>query len=144
MLERIIGVVEAGEMWGLSPDHVKKLCRDGVVRSKKIGKTWVVDKEQSNPKGGNKMIKFDDLNERNSTLFTWNGEKIGGQPIMLGTVQDPYPCDWAEMGVPSFYEAVAIDVFDNEYKVKWEVLDPEIDDESEICDWDNPISVKKI
>lgn len=50
ILDQIVGVQEAAEMWGLSPDHVKKLCRDGEVAAKKIGKTWVVMKGQDNPK----------------------------------------------------------------------------------------------
>lgn len=50
VLNQIVGVQEAAEMWGLSPDHVKRLCRDGVVVSKKIGNTWVVLKDQINPK----------------------------------------------------------------------------------------------
>lgn len=50
VLKQIMGVEEAGEMWGLSPDHVKKLCRDGVVEAVKIGKTWVLKKDQKNPK----------------------------------------------------------------------------------------------
>lgn len=50
VLKQIMGVEEAGKMWGLSPDHVKRLCRDGTVEAVKIGKTWVLKKEQKNPK----------------------------------------------------------------------------------------------
>lgn len=44
MLDNIIGTTEAAEILGLSPDHVKKLCRDGKIKAKRIGKTWVIDK----------------------------------------------------------------------------------------------------
>lgn len=54
ILDKIIDVQEASELWGLSPDHVKKLCRDGVVQAKKIGNSWAVLKEQENPKQRNK------------------------------------------------------------------------------------------
>jgi len=57
VLDQIMGVNEAAEMWGYSPDHIKKLCRDGVIKSKKIGKTWVIDKNQNNPKEEKKMIE---------------------------------------------------------------------------------------
>lgn len=46
----IIGVKEASELWDLSLDHVKKLCKDGDIVAKKVGETWVVLKDQGNPK----------------------------------------------------------------------------------------------
>lgn len=49
MLENIMGVEEAAELWGLSPGYVKNLCADGKIKAKKIGKTWVIDKTQDNP-----------------------------------------------------------------------------------------------
>lgn len=49
-LELIMGADEAAKEWGLSPSHVKDLARDGKILAKKIGKTWVIDKEQPNPK----------------------------------------------------------------------------------------------
>ncbi|KAA0782577.1 hypothetical protein [Bacillus sp. BB56-3] len=54
-LEHIMGVKEAGEMWGLSADRVKGLCQSGAVIAKKIGNSWVLDKNQPNPKGGRKI-----------------------------------------------------------------------------------------
>jgi hypothetical protein len=50
ILDQIMGVKEAGEMWGLSPDRVKGLCQKGEVKCKKIGWTWVLVKNQPNPK----------------------------------------------------------------------------------------------
>lgn len=44
MLENIIGTVEAAEILGLSSDHVKLLCRQGKIKAKRIGKTWIIDK----------------------------------------------------------------------------------------------------
>lgn len=49
MLERMIGVEEAAKIWGLSPGYVKNLCAESKVKAKKIGKTWVIDKDQENP-----------------------------------------------------------------------------------------------
>lgn len=43
-LDNIVGTKEAAEILNLSPDHVKRLCRDGKIASKCIGKTWVIDK----------------------------------------------------------------------------------------------------
>lgn len=56
-LDHIMGVVEAGELWGLSPDRVKGLCQKGEVKAIKIGNSWVLDKNQPNPKGGRRMNK---------------------------------------------------------------------------------------
>lgn len=53
-LENIIGVEEASQLWGLSPGYIKNLCAEGRLKAKKIGKTWIIDKNQPNPriKGG--------------------------------------------------------------------------------------------
>jgi hypothetical protein len=48
-LDQIMGVIEAGERWSLHPDSVKRLCVQKKVIAKKIGKTWVLLKDQPNP-----------------------------------------------------------------------------------------------
>ncbi|TCP32201.1 hypothetical protein EV207_101179 [Scopulibacillus darangshiensis] len=53
ILDQIMGVKEAGELWGLSPDRVKGLCQAGDIEAKKIGKTWIIFKDQPNPKRRN-------------------------------------------------------------------------------------------
>lgn len=57
VLDQIMGVQEAGELWGLSPDRVKGLCQNGEVLAKKVGNSWVLDKNQPNPKGGRRKMK---------------------------------------------------------------------------------------
>lgn len=54
VLNQIMGVDEAGEKWGYSPDHIKRMCRDGKVKAVKIGKTWVMEKNRESPKKINK------------------------------------------------------------------------------------------
>ena len=49
VLDHIMGTDEAAEKWGISQDHVKRLCRDGIVAARLIGKTWVLDRDQPNP-----------------------------------------------------------------------------------------------
>lgn len=49
-LDKIMGVVEAAEKWGLSADRVKGLCQKGEIECKKIGNSWVIIKDQKNPK----------------------------------------------------------------------------------------------
>ncbi|WP_226035418.1 helix-turn-helix domain-containing protein [Aquibacillus saliphilus] len=49
VLDKVIGVEEASDLWGLSPGYLKNLCAEGKVLSKKIGKTWVIDKTQVHP-----------------------------------------------------------------------------------------------
>lgn len=49
MLENIIGVKEAAELWGLEASYVKNLCAQGKVKAKKVGNTWIIDKHQENP-----------------------------------------------------------------------------------------------
>lgn len=48
-LDSIIGVEEAAERWNLAPGYIKNLCASGKVKAVKIGKTWVIDKNQGKP-----------------------------------------------------------------------------------------------
>ncbi|OUC01068.1 DNA-binding protein [Bacillus thuringiensis serovar medellin] len=48
-LDMIMGVEEASERWGLSSGYIKNLCAEGKVMCKKIGKTWIIDKDQPVP-----------------------------------------------------------------------------------------------
>lgn len=50
LLENIIGVNEAAELWGLDAGYIKNLCAQGKIKAKKIGNVWVIDKTQENPK----------------------------------------------------------------------------------------------
>ena len=50
ILDKVIGVDEASELWGLSPGYIKNLCAEGKVEARKIGKTWILSKNQENPK----------------------------------------------------------------------------------------------
>lgn len=43
-LHNVIGVHEAASILNVSPGYVKNLCAEGKIVSKKIGKTWVIDK----------------------------------------------------------------------------------------------------
>jgi excisionase family DNA binding protein len=43
-LDNIIGTKEAAKILKISPDHVKKLCRDGKLPCKRIGLVYVLDK----------------------------------------------------------------------------------------------------
>lgn len=49
-LNQIMGVDEAAKLWGLAPGYIKNLCNKGKVDAVKIGKTWILDKNQPNPK----------------------------------------------------------------------------------------------
>jgi Helix-turn-helix domain len=50
ILDKIMGVEEASETWTLSPGYIKNLCAEGKIQARKIGKTWVISKDQENPK----------------------------------------------------------------------------------------------
>jgi hypothetical protein len=50
ILDQIMGVDEASDLWNLSPGHIKNLCAEGKLQARKIGKTWILDKNQKNPK----------------------------------------------------------------------------------------------
>lgn len=48
-LEHIMGVSEAADKWGCSPDYVKQCCEKKLIPCIKIGKTWVLLKDQDKP-----------------------------------------------------------------------------------------------
>ncbi|MGN7402717.1 hypothetical protein ACTHO0_22950 [Cytobacillus praedii] len=75
------------------------------------------------------MVKFEELNETNSTILEVEG-------IEIKTTQDPYLSDCGK-----FYKAHAINIFGGEYELKWKVINFETTDESEACDWDNPVEI---
>ena len=54
VLENVIGVQEAAEIWGMGADRVKALAQSGEIYAKKIGNTWVIDKYQRNPRRYNR------------------------------------------------------------------------------------------
>jgi Helix-turn-helix domain len=49
ILDQIMGVDEASKLWGYSPGYIKNLCAEEKVEAKKIGKTWVISKNQNSP-----------------------------------------------------------------------------------------------
>lgn len=52
-LEHIMDVEEAASLWDLKPSYVKDLCRLKLEKEGKAikkGKTWILDKNQPNPK----------------------------------------------------------------------------------------------
>jgi hypothetical protein len=53
-----MGVDEASELWSLSPGYIKNLCAEEKLEARKIGKTWILSKNQENPKQKNKPQKF--------------------------------------------------------------------------------------
>ena len=48
--QTIMNVHEAAERWNLSPSYVKDLCAKEKIAAEKIGKTWVIAREQINPR----------------------------------------------------------------------------------------------
>ncbi|WP_221469434.1 helix-turn-helix domain-containing protein [Cohnella nanjingensis] len=40
---------EASKLWGVHQDHVKRWCREGKVRCRKFGKTYILTKDQPKP-----------------------------------------------------------------------------------------------
>jgi excisionase family DNA binding protein len=43
-LDDLISLSEAAEICGLSPDHLRRLIREGELWGKKIGRNWVTTK----------------------------------------------------------------------------------------------------
>jgi uncharacterized protein with PhoU and TrkA domain len=50
IMEQLMTTEEASIVWGLSQDRIKHLCSAGDVVAIKRGKTWLLLKDQDNPK----------------------------------------------------------------------------------------------
>ncbi|QSX24486.1 DNA-binding protein [Priestia megaterium] len=48
-LNQLMGVDDASKLWGLKAGYIKNLCAAKKIKSKKIGNSWVIDKNQKNP-----------------------------------------------------------------------------------------------
>jgi hypothetical protein len=49
ILDKIMGVNEAAQLWSLKPGTIKNLCAAGKVVARKIDNRWIIDKTQPNP-----------------------------------------------------------------------------------------------
>ncbi len=49
-LDYILGADDAARKWNLSPGTIKNYCSEGRLIAKKVGKTWVIDRNQPDPK----------------------------------------------------------------------------------------------
>ena len=76
------------------------------------------------------IMLWESLNESNSTVILHDGNYVK-------TTRDPHVSDDGKT-----YKAEAVSVFGDKLEVTWEVINKETDDESEVCEWDNPISVE--
>lgn len=74
---------------------------------------------------------FERLNETTSTIVETPNY------YTLKTTKDPVISDDG-----TTYTAPAINNFGEEFIITWAVINPEITDESSICDWSNPVSVE--
>lgn len=82
------------------------------------------------------MTNFNELNVTNSTIIEWEGKE-------LKTTQDPYLDlyrSFVDAPDQDAYQAHAIDESENEYVIYWEILNNS-EDESDRCDWVNPMQV---
>lgn len=111
-------------------EEFKKTAESNVQSPSALVRKWMEDYIRENEEE-NKM--FETLNETNSTIVTVDGTE-------LRTTQEPYLNG-------ENYTANAVDQDDNEYKINWEINHPDfenLEDESEACDWDNPVEVEKL
>ena len=42
VMSKVYSTKEAAKELGLSPDHVKRLARDGTIKAVKLGRDWVI------------------------------------------------------------------------------------------------------
>ncbi|PYY28334.1 helix-turn-helix domain-containing protein [Paenibacillus illinoisensis] len=50
IMSQLMTTDEAAEMWELSSGHIKNLCNKGDVIASKVSNTWLLLRDQPNPK----------------------------------------------------------------------------------------------
>lgn len=64
----------------------------------------------------------------------------GGQELYL--IQQAYLSHDGNM--QPLYEASAIDLLGKKYRVEWDIINEETDDDGDACDWDSPARVRMV
>ena len=49
-INNVMDAEEAALAWGVSMSHVKTLCTQGRVIARKMGRFWIIEKDQPNPR----------------------------------------------------------------------------------------------
>jgi|GEM_PF-3366598 hypothetical protein len=76
------------------------------------------------------MPKFDEFSPINSMIIVYDG-------MELRTIADPIVSDSGKE-----YIATAVDAENNQYEIRWNVINFDTTDESEAADWNAPASVE--
>lgn len=67
ILDNIIEIKDAAELWDLSISRIKTLCQNGEINAKKIGSSWAIDATQPNPK----KYKLEEQNVKNENWYVF-------------------------------------------------------------------------
>ncbi len=46
----VMDIDEASELWGISKPHLKRLCVNDKIIARKVGRIWLIEKDQANPR----------------------------------------------------------------------------------------------
>ena len=49
-INKVMDIEEASEFWGMSKARIKTLCADGAIIARKVGRVWIIEKNQRNPR----------------------------------------------------------------------------------------------
>lgn len=52
LMNQLMSTEDASELWGLSQGYIKNLCNEGDVIAYKVGRSWLLLRDQPNPKQG--------------------------------------------------------------------------------------------
>lgn len=61
--DNLIGVNEAAKLWDFSADRIKRFCQDGEIIARRIGRDWVIIKNQPAPERRRKEKMFDSFDD---------------------------------------------------------------------------------
>lgn len=49
-IDNVMDIEMASEAWDISKPHIKLLCQRGEVVAQKMGRIWIIEKDQPNPR----------------------------------------------------------------------------------------------
>jgi len=112
-------------------ENFKTIASENAQVPSLLVRKWIEDYVNKNMEGSN-MIK-----DLGFGVVEFEGKEYAlEQQAYIDGVQGREP----------YYKATAVDKNGNQYEVAWDVVEnwEQIDDEEEMCDWDNPVSADKI
>lgn len=99
ILSNVIGVKEAAVITGLAEGTIKNYCALGTIESKKIGRTWVIDKQKLEEWEMSRNMKMWNRGTYTVEMIDYDMDLKGFEIVQGDNIQTIYPATLEDMEV---------------------------------------------